>query len=147
MKTMAGLAGLVVALALPAAALGATSPWTLSPIDAGSAIPSPVYLQHAPIDAGSAVPNPAAVATMDRLSPIDAGSDVPNPVYYSPRTYTPPASVPVAAPVAPVVEPTPAGGFDWGDALIGAGVALGIVALLGLAGIEIRHHGRLAHGH
>lgn len=33
--------------------------------------------------------------------------------------------------------------FQWGDASIGAGVLLGIVALIGAGFFEVRHHGRL----
>ena len=33
--------------------------------------------------------------------------------------------------------------FQWGDAGIGAGVLLGIVALIGAGLFEVRHHGRL----
>ena len=36
------------------------------------------------------------------------------------------------------------GGFDWGDAAIGAGTALGIVALLGASGLAIRNRRRVA---
>jgi hypothetical protein len=36
------------------------------------------------------------------------------------------------------------GGFDWGDAAIGAGTALGIVALLGASGLAIRSRRRVA---
>ncbi|HEX2466714.1 MAG TPA: hypothetical protein VHJ54_00780 [Solirubrobacterales bacterium] len=34
--------------------------------------------------------------------------------------------------------------FDWGDAAIGAGTALGIVALLGATGLAIRNRRRVA---
>ena len=33
--------------------------------------------------------------------------------------------------------------FQWGDASIGAGALLGIVALIGVGFFEVRHHGRL----
>jgi hypothetical protein len=36
------------------------------------------------------------------------------------------------------------GDFDWGDAAIGAGTVLGIVALLGATGLAIHHRRRVA---
>jgi hypothetical protein len=36
------------------------------------------------------------------------------------------------------------GDFDWGDAAIGAGTVLGIVALLGAAWLAIHHRRRVA---
>jgi hypothetical protein len=44
----------------------------------------------------------------------------------------------------PVVKPAPeVGGFDWGDAAIGAAVASGLVIMAGSAAL-VRRHGRLA---
>jgi hypothetical protein len=37
-----------------------------------------------------------------------------------------------------------AGGFDWGDAMIGAGAALALVALIGAGGFTIRGRQRVA---
>ena len=50
---------------------------------------------------------------------------------------------------APDVTATAAGdstGFDWGDALIGAGVALGLVLLSAATFHELRRHRRIAVG-
>ena len=35
------------------------------------------------------------------------------------------------------------GGFDWGDASLGAGAALGLILLVGAAGYTLRHRGRV----
>jgi hypothetical protein len=54
-------------------------------------------------------------------------------------------AVPFVADVS-ATTPTAAAdsGFDWGDAAIGAGTALGIVALLGASGLAIRSRRRIA---
>lgn len=45
--------------------------------------------------------------------------------------------------VASTPSVTSSSTFQWGDAGIGAGVLLGIVALIGAGLFEVRHHGRL----
>jgi hypothetical protein len=54
-------------------------------------------------------------------------------------------AVPFVAEVS-ATPPAAASGsdFDWGDAAIGAGTALGIVALLGASGLAIRSRRRVA---
>jgi hypothetical protein len=39
---------------------------------------------------------------------------------------------------------TSTGGFDWTDAMIGAGIALGLVALIGAGGLTVRNRRRIA---
>jgi hypothetical protein len=48
---------------------------------------------------------------------------------------------PVATPVAVPAPVSTGNGFDWADAAIGAAVAAGTLALLGLAGIGVRARG------
>ena len=55
------------------------------------------------------------------------------------------AAVPFVADVSSESPTAAAGsGFDWGDAAIGAGAALGIIALLGAGGIAIRSRRHVA---
>jgi hypothetical protein len=55
------------------------------------------------------------------------------------------AAVPFVADVGSEAPTGAAGsGFDWGDAAIGAGGALGIIALLGAAGLAIRSRRHVA---
>ena len=110
------------------------------PIDAGSAVPNPAYLEGLPpIDAGSGAPNPAALQGIDKLPPIDAGSDIPNPAYL-PGTLVRPT--PTAPPVAsPLSEPT--GGFGWLPLAVGIGAGVLLVALAAV--LAARHH--RPHGH
>ncbi len=44
-----------------------------------------------------------------------------------------------------IVPSADSGGFSWGDAAIGAGAALGAVAIGGAAGRAVRKHGLPAH--
>jgi hypothetical protein len=54
-------------------------------------------------------------------------------------------AVPFTAP-SPAASPNDTnGGFDWGDAMIGAGSALALVALLGAGGLTIRSRRPVAH--
>jgi hypothetical protein len=54
-------------------------------------------------------------------------------------------AVPFVADVSGTSSAAAASGeFDWGDAAIGAGTALGIVALLGATGLAIRNRRRVA---
>ena len=52
-----------------------------------------------------------------------------------------PTTTPVATPVAVPAPVSTGNGFDWADAAIGAAVAAGTLALLGLAGIGVRARG------
>jgi hypothetical protein len=45
--------------------------------------------------------------------------------------------VPLVAAATPVIASTSSDGFDWGDAAIGAGSALGLVALVGFGGLAL----------
>jgi hypothetical protein len=104
----------------------------LAPVSqAGSLKPLP------PIDAGSDQPNPVYVAAEAQpVPPLDAGTAVPNPVYT--QRHDERVGLPIAQPTASV---RPSNGFDWGDAGIGAGVALGATLLAsaaGAAGVRVR---------
>ncbi len=75
--------------------------------------------------------------TTETLPPIDAGSSIPNPVYVSglrpddrasrPQVYGP-HHIPYRP--APIVTASPAAGFDWADAGIGAAAGAGLAALM-----------------
>jgi hypothetical protein len=49
-----------------------------------------------------------------------------------------------ATPTAATSAASSSGGFDWADAMIGAGVALGLVALIGAGGFTVRNRRRIA---
>jgi hypothetical protein len=49
-----------------------------------------------------------------------------------------------ATPTGATSAPSSSGGFDWGDAMIGAGIALGLVALIGAGGLTVRNRRRIA---
>jgi hypothetical protein len=50
---------------------------------------------------------------------------------------------PQTAPEQPVSVVEASSGFNWGDAFIGAGVALALVLLSGVTFYEVRRHGRV----
>ena len=60
----------------------------------------------------------------------------------SARLYMGDINGPTAATPPPVVVTTPDTGFDWGDALVGAGVALAIAASGAGVVVLARHHRR-----
>ncbi len=78
----------------------------------------------------------------DGYAGLISGDDkviVPKPVYYTVAGY--PLALQddgtrATASVEPVRSP---GSFDWGDALVGAGVAFGLMLLLGGATLATRH--------
>lgn len=130
----AAVFAVLVALALPAAVLAQTPYLHNAPSDAArpvaAALENPIYLHSGPSDA--AVPA--------------------SPAFDNSTTYLQSAPSDAAGPQGPAVTPAAPSGFDWGDALIGAGVAVGAIVLLAMAATTLRHytgHGRggLATGH
>jgi len=125
-----GLAALVLGVPAAEAAVGHTEGTLQSSSSSVTTETLP------PIDAGSSIPNPVYVST-ETLPPIDAGSSIPNPVYVSglrpddrasrPQVYGP-HHIPYRP--APIVTASPAAGFDWADAGIGAAAGAGLAALM-----------------
>jgi hypothetical protein len=132
----------LVRIALAVAAAAAVVPaanatrYGVPPLDAGTSIPNPVYLAELtgrplpPIDAGSDQPNPSYAVQLapQGLPPLDAGTNIPNPVYL--RTHDNRVDLPTAT---QALAQATSSGFDWGDAGIGAGSALGLLFLTGFA--------------
>jgi hypothetical protein len=126
----------VVAVVAPAAhaAGGAVShSYAPPPLDAGSALPNPVYVHggvvsHSyappPLDAGSALPNPVYVAS---VRPDDRSN---RPLIYGSQRE------PVLSTSGTSSE------FDWADAAVGAGAVLLLLAAA-VGAVAVTHRIRL----
>ena len=76
---------------------------------------------------------PTATATVSATTPTTTSNQPPASVYDRPDREMIPVTTPGSARPAVVVIQTPASGFDWGDAGIGAAGGLAI-AMIGLGG-------------
>jgi hypothetical protein len=128
----AGLLMAVAAIAVPAAQADGSSAIVQSPdsVDRNAAVSS-TPIVNTPI-----VQSPDSV---DRNATVSAGQLIDK---VSPDARDAADTRPVVA-VQPVVEVTASDGMDWGDAAIGAGVALGLVLLAAGGTLTVRRH----HGH
>jgi hypothetical protein len=108
----------VAALAIPATA-GASY---------GSVSDSGQPAASEPTDSGLVIPDHTALN--DSLAPANGQS--------SSGSVEGPAPTPVLNPPAPV------DGFDWGDAALGAGIAMALVALGGAGVLTLRRHGTVS---
>jgi hypothetical protein len=109
-----------LALALIAAALTIPAAAAARPIDVSST--------------GTAQADRATAATQDQGGPIHRGEG--SRAVVKPTVTVTPTATPTAA--------NSAGGFDWGDAMIGAGGALTLVALIGAGGLSLRSRRHVA---
>jgi len=129
---------LVVAAAATVVPAANATRYGVPPLDAGTSVPNPVYLPELtgkpfpPIDAGSDEPNPfyAVQQAPQGLPPLDAGTNIPNPVYL--RTHDNRIGARTAKPGSALAQAT-SSGFDWAEAGIAAGIALGAIAVVGAA--------------
>jgi hypothetical protein len=121
----------VASLAIPAAAFGYTVPG------------NPTGSSQATTDTTAAAPVsvqfPTRAAIVQHQGGSKAAPDTTALVLHRDGSKAEPFVADVST---PSVAATPGNGFDWGDALIGAGAALGIVALGG-AGLTRRRRGPL----
>jgi hypothetical protein len=136
-KVKVGMLAGLAALALAAAVSAGVARSPLPPIDAGSAIPNPVYLQHATTYATESEAN----AVYLQNAPSDAATPAVDSTYLQNAPSDAATAATPAAPAALAPSADSANGFDWGDALVGAGVAVGAVALLLGAAITNRRYG------
>jgi hypothetical protein len=125
----------VMAVAAPAAhaAGGAISHrYAPPPLDAGSALPNPVYVHGGVVTRVYAPP------------PLDAGSALPNPVYVGAVRLDDRANRPLiyGKQRAPVVRvETTSDGFDWRDGAVGAGAGL-MLAAVAVGAVALTHRNR-----
>lgn len=154
-RRIVGAALALVALAVLCSAAAAARPAGVSPAEYRALL---LRSQAMNVLYASSVPKGAAPETvradrirgeaLNRLYGNAATRMTPNEftAYYARGTWLNAHARPVAT-AEPPVAALPASGFDWGDAAIGAGFAVGLV-LLGAAGaIALRRSGLLAHPH
>jgi hypothetical protein len=96
-----------------------------------AALVAPAAQAHPVGTAGNAAESAAVIQGDDKV--IIAPKDFDGLLHGDDKVIIP---EPVATPVVAVRSP---GSFDWGDALIGAGVAFGAMLLLGGATLATRH--------
>jgi hypothetical protein len=129
-RASAKLVGALAAasLAIPAAASGYTVP--------GNPTGSSQATTDRPTAAPASLQFPSTAALVQHQGGSNAASDTTALVLHRDGSKAEPFVADVST---PSVAATPGDGFDWGDAVIGAGAALGIIALGG-AGLTLRRH-------